>query len=57
MNYLKARLKERSTAFGLGSLIVAGASLLFPEYAFLIQSGAAVLGVGVATVPTGGSHE
>lgn len=54
MDYLKARLQERSTAFGLGSLAIAAACLIFPEYATMIQMIAGAFGVGAAALPTGG---
>lgn len=55
MDYLKNRLKERSTAFGLASLGVAALNIFFPQYAMLINSVAGALGVGVAALPTGGA--
>lgn len=54
MDYLKARFAERSTHAGLAALALAAASLLFPQYATIIQMVAGVAGFGVAALPTGG---
>lgn len=57
MEYIKNRLSERSTWFGLAGFLVGGACYAFPEYTGIITSVAGFLGVGVAALPTGGKAD
>jgi hypothetical protein len=50
MGWLKARLGERTTAYG-GALLVWALQARFPQYTDLIQSGAVALGVGLMAAP------
>ena len=61
LDYIKARLNEKSTHAGLGLLAgsfgVSALCLFFPQYASIIQMIAGALGVSVMAIPTGGKPD
>lgn len=50
MGWLRARLGERTTAYG-GALLYAAALQAFPAYAPIIHAAASALGVGLIVAP------